>query len=252
MKLLKVKIDNLSKKEIKKKINYFLEEKKFHQIVTLNPEFILLAQKDENFFSVLNDSDLRVIDGFGIQLVSFLKGQLIRSRWAGIDLMKEILEKKERKKLKIFFLFYKKGLTQWKDLKKTLNKKYQKLKVQGVSSLKTKQLDLETQKKILKFSPDIVFCNWGAPEQEIILYQLKNYSPRLVMGVGGSFDFLSGKIKRAPKWIRKIGLEWLYRLGKQPWRWRRIVRSVIIFPWKALREKNNLLNEESAKKRMRG
>jgi N-acetylglucosaminyldiphosphoundecaprenol N-acetyl-beta-D-mannosaminyltransferase len=82
----------------------------------------------------------------------------------------------------------------------------------------------------------ILFSNFGAPEQDKFIASLKDYDNdlKLAMGVGGSFDFISGKITRAPKWARRIGLEWLWRLMMQPKRIGRIIKSVVIFPIRIL------------------
>lgn len=90
---------------------------------------------------------------------------------------------------------------------------------------------------LAKFKPDILFCTLGAPYQEKFIYHnLKNLpSVKVVIGVGGAFDFLTGKIKRAPKIMRWMCLEWLWRLKKQPRRARRIYQAVIVFPWEFIK-----------------
>ncbi len=240
-KILGVKIDNLSKKEIKEKINFYLfnQKNKTHQIATINPEFILLAQKNKVFKEVLNKSSLKVTDGFGIKVAFWLKRKKNKTRWTGVDLLNYILFLSNKNNLKIFLLTNKKGLSLWKETAQAIEKKYPYLLIRGYDyEIKLDNTTIKNiQDKVKNSQADILFCNWGAPQQEIILSYLvnANISLKLVMGVGGSFDFLTQKLKRAPLWMRKIGLEWLYRFYQQPWRWKRIFNATIVFLWKVIK-----------------
>ncbi len=123
------------------------------------------------------------------------------------------------------------GLSNYEAIKKALLEKYPELSVAKFSP------EYLTVSKPIPYH--VVLCNYGAPLQEIILTGLREQpgNIRLAMGVGGAFDFLTGRIPRAPKFLRSIGLEWLWRLFQQPKRWRRIWNAVIIFPWKVLIQK---------------
>lgn len=281
MNILGVKVDNLDKKEILEKIESFLREDspstiqgkvlgKFHQIATINPEFILQAQKDEEFKNILNSCDLNVADGVGIWFAFLRFGKYLKSRITGADLMEEILKIATENNLKIFLAANDGGLSSWEEVRNAILKKYPNLTING-ANLETKSpSSLGTIEDY-----DIVFCNFGAPEQEKFLHSLKNlenglpphlYSEsnsealsnsnslnsnnfdlqnqrcrgkiRLAMGVGGSFDFITGKIKRAPIFMRKLGLEWLWRLILEPkYRLERIFNAIIIFPIKVLLNK---------------
>lgn len=238
-KILGIRIDNLNKKEILEKVNLFLKENKFHQIATVNPEFILQAQNDIEFRNILNDCDLNVADGIGIWFAFLRFGKIIKTRLAGIDLMAEILKIADAKKLKIFLVSYAGALSSWEDVRDIVSIKYPNLRISGIT------LEERLSIKELVFDAEIVFCNFGAPYQEKFLHSLKNSKNaniNLVMGVGGSFDFLTGKCKRAPKLAQRIGLEWLWRFMQDPrYRAKRIFRAVIIFPIKILFKKNDWL-----------
>ena len=249
MKILGVWIDNLTKKEILEKVEFFLNEDKFHQIATVNPEFILRAQRDEEFKNILNKTDLNVADGVGIWYAFLKYANHLKSRTAGIDLMQEILEIADKKGLSVFLAIHKNGLSSLENIKKSLNAKYPNVGIFGddVDPRKTKKM-------LLAINHPIVFCNFGFPQQEKFINLLKNRQNsnlqltgcqgkiRLAMGVGGSFDFITEKIKRAPLWMRKVGLEWLWRLLFQSWtdkfflvrRWRRIFNAVLVFPIKII------------------
>jgi len=239
MEILGVRVDNLEKKEILEKVEGFLNSEKFNQIATVNPEFILQAQKDKEFQDVLNSCALNVADGVGIWFAYLRFGKILKYRMTGIDLMLEILKMANEKKLKIFLAVNDRGLSNFEETKIAIKKIYPDLEIKGEnlnchSGLDPESNEILKQVQDDKNNIDIVFANFGAPKQEKFLNSLKNGKIKLAMGVGGSFDYLTGKIKRAPKWMRKIGLEWLWRLILQPKRIKRIFNAVIIFPIKII------------------
>ncbi|MFA6973709.1 MAG: WecB/TagA/CpsF family glycosyltransferase [Parcubacteria group bacterium] len=233
MNILGIKVDNLSKKEILEKVESFLRGDGFHQIVTVNPEFILQAQKDEEFKNILNDADLNVADGIGIKFAFWRFGKNLRARITGIDLLEEILQIASINNYKIFLCADSRGLSTWEETKKAILQKYPGLEIDGVNLDKSETI-CDPRYAI----HDIVFCAFGSPYQEKFLNSLKSQKDtkiKLGMGVGGSFDYLTGKIRRAPKWMRNVGLEWLWRLILEPkYRFKRIFLAVVIFPIKII------------------
>lgn len=251
MNILGVRVDNLSREEILEKVSDFLNEEKFHQIATINPEFILAAKKNEEFKNILNNCDLNVADGFGIKLAFRRFGETLKARVAGIDLMEEILKIAEKNNFKIFLATNSRGLSTWEETRDAILRKYSKLEISGMDfschsnisvdefeeSIQIVSFDFTQDDKYRINEFDIIFANFGAPYQEKFLNSLKlleNSKIRLAMGVGGSFDYLTGKIKRAPVFMRNAGLEWLWRLVQQPRRIKRIWNAVIIFPLKVI------------------
>ena len=255
MDILGVKVDNLPRKEILEKVNNFLSEDRFHQIATINPEFILEAGRDEDFRNILNNCDLNVADGFGLKFAFWRSGEKLNFRIAGADLMEEILRLAEKNNFKIFLAASSRGLSSWEETRDAIFKKYPKLEIGGKnygchserSASEVEKANFNSVRSLAEFTPlnsgarddivtcDIVFANFGAPYQEKFLNSLKtaeNSKIKLAMGVGGNFDFLTGKIKRAPVFMRKIGLEWLWRLFQQPRRIKRIFNAVVVFPIK--------------------
>lgn len=227
--ILEVFIDNLTKKEILRRVKDFLSEKKFHQIVTVNPEFILEAQKDQQFRNILNQADLRIADGIGIRFALFIQGKWLSARMPGADLMREILAISESQKLKVFLAINKEGLSAYKEIKNALNKIFPNILLRG-SNLKKNGQEIPPD----IFESDIVLCNFGAPYQEKFATKINSGRIRLCMGVGGSFDYITKKTSRAPKILRMAGIEWFWRLLIQPQRWKRIFKSIIIFPIKVI------------------
>ncbi len=230
--ILGVRIDNLDRFEILDKIKFFLTEPKFHQIATINPEFILEAQKNLNFRNILNSCDLNVADGVGIKLAFWRFGKNLKCRLAGADLMLEILKIAQTQKLSVFLAVNKNGLSTFEETKEAILKIYPDLTIEGIT------LEKNVSCFMFHVSCPIVFCNFGAPNQELFINSQKCDMIRLAMGVGGSFDFITKKVRRAPKFMQFIGLEWLWRIF-QPQKWkfkkerlRRIFQAVIFFPIK--------------------
>jgi N-acetylglucosaminyldiphosphoundecaprenol N-acetyl-beta-D-mannosaminyltransferase len=241
MNIIGTRVDNFSKKEILEKIRTFLSEPKFHQIATINPEFILEAERNIEFKNILNNCDLNVADGFGIRLAFWRFGKHLKCRLAGADLMLEILKIASEKKLSIFLAINKDGLSTFEEIHDAIHKIYPDLIIDGENLSFNCHAELvSTSHEILKQVQDdrcILLCNFGAPDQELFINSQKCANIKLAMGVGGSFDFLTGKVKRAPYLMQIIGLEWLWRLIQQPKRFKRIFNAVIIFPIKIILNK---------------
>lgn len=238
IKILGVKIDNITKKEALDKVRDFLISEKQNYIVTTNPEFLVGAKKDEEFYNILNRSTLSLADGFGMVLMSRVFPPKIKEHIRGSDLTNDILKIAEDGGHKVCIINWSGGLSNRTEIEDILRSSYPNLNLL-VQDIKKDYSDLNLN-EINKFSPAILFVTLGAPFQEKLIYNnlSKISSVRVAMGVGGTFDFLTGKIKRAPKIIQKIELEWLWRLIKQPrLRIKRIITAVIIFPYVFLIEK---------------
>ena len=228
--VLGIEIDNLTKKEILEKLEFFLSEDKFHQIATINPEFILRAQKDREFKAILNQCDLKVADGVGIWYAFLRFGKKLKTTMPGVDLLTEILQIANEGRLSVFLAINKDGLSSYKEIVLVLNKNYPNINFFG-EDINPRITDYQ----LLITSYSILFCNFGSPFQETFIQSQKDARIRIAMGVGGSFDFLTGKIARAPFWMRQFGLEWLWRFVQEPkYRVKRIFKAVIVFPIKIL------------------
>jgi len=218
MEILGVRVDNLSFEEAIGKAEEFLNDGKQHYIATVNPEFIVSAQKDKRFREILNQADLAIADGVGLVWASRFLGASLKQRIAGVDLMERICQQAALKQRTVFLLGAQPGVA-----------------CQAAANLKKKYPGLKIGAAEESFSggSEIIFIALGAPKQEKwISENLKKFpSVKLAMGVGGAFDFISGRIPRAPKILRKAGLEWLWRLVIQPSRIKRIFKAVVVFPW---------------------
>ncbi len=235
IKIFKTRIDNYTKKEILNFVNNSLNGNKTKQIVTVNAEFLLKSKKDKEFRDVLNSSDLNIPDSSGVNIAFWKNKKKMKYRYPGVDLTLDILKELNNRKMSVFLVTNKKGLVGWIEVANAIKDTFPKIKIRGENYESSKNPSKKICKKIS--GSDVVLCNFGAPHQEIFLFNLKNATIKnikLVIGIGGTFDFLTNKLPRAPIFMRKIGFEWLYRVYIQPWRWRRVIDAVIIFPIKIL------------------
>lgn len=217
-KVLGVKIDDITMDQAVETVEGWLSGKDKHYIVTTNPEFIVTAQEDSTFKKILNMADLSIPDGQGLKI-----GSDIECIISGVDFMEALCKMAEDLAFTVGFLGG--GLGVAEKAAECLIKKYPGLKVSFISD-GGKVDGLGKLPKSLKLpKTDILFVGFGHPKQEYWIWEnLPKIPVKVAMGVGGSFDYISGKIPRAPKWVRNLGLEWLFRLVIQPWRIKRQIR----------------------------
>lgn len=216
----------------------WIKDNKKRYIATPNPEFVVAAQKDEKFKQILNDSDLSITDGRGVQLAAQFLGLPVPEKITGTDFIVELCERFSKLHIPIFLLGGENGAA--KKCAEKLKSNFPGLQIAGIFEGAAGEAgDSATVKAINATNAQVVFVAYGAPKQEKWiarnLHKLTNI--KAAMGIGGAFDYISGEISRAPIFMRKLGLEWLWRLFKQPNRFVRIIRAVIVFPLLVLREK---------------
>lgn len=211
--ILGINISELNKETALAKAAEFLNSNSSHYIVTPNPEIILGAHKDEEFFYILNRADLSLADGMGLKIAAGIMREKIY-RLTGADFTLDLLNLAEQKGIKTLILNWSKGLSSIEDINRALKNKYPNLNFLVLNIAKNKFLTVETIQEINNYSPKLVFNTLGFPDQEKLIYHNINKLPsvRLMLGIGGSFDYISGKIKRAPYFLRYLGLEWFWRL----------------------------------------
>ncbi len=223
VKILNVLIDKISMFNTLTFIEQLIKDNCKSHIVPINPELIMQAQKNEKFKDVLNSAKLRLPDGIGIIFASRIIGNPIEERVAGVDTVYELASLAALNGWRIFLLGAAPGVAEKAALK--LMEKYPNLKIAGTyagSPHPNEEKDICD--KINKTNADILLVAYGSPKQDLwIARNLDKLNIKIAMGVGGTFDFIAGVAKRAPVWIRRIGLEWLYRLIREPYRWRRML-----------------------------
>lgn len=229
--LLGISVESLSKKDILEKIKKYLHDPKgFYHIVSLNPENLVVAQEDKTFKEVIETAQIKIIDGAGIVLAAHILGFDVGERLTGVELMEELIRRANNIRLRVLLIGGKPDLAL--RLAQCYQVKMLQAKFKGTIGIKNIKKPEKAEEEAIfsivsDFRPHIVFVAFGSPDQELWLYRHRDqFKDCLCMGVVGAFDYLTGEIARAPMFLRKIGLEWLFRLFVQPWRWRRQLRLV--------------------------
>lgn len=223
-KILGIDISALSFDESVEKAASFLESDGYHMIFTPNPEFIMCAQKDRDFYRILNKGDLVIADGIGILIASKFNKVKIKQRTPGIDLIHALFEKMKKKGQSVYLLGAAPGVAE--TAATAIEKKYQGIKVVGFADgYFDKKKERIILKELQKLKPDLLLVGIGFPAQEKWIYENRKRLPvKVAVGCGGSIDIFSGKVKRAPYGFQRLGLEWLYRLLTQPSRFFRMLK----------------------------
>jgi len=263
-----ISIDNLFYDEVLERIDDLISKNRKGYIVTVNPEMILNAHRDNKFSDILKKAEIRTADGIGIlwavnylynshpksgigKFVALLKSlagillnpkktrSLLKERITGSDILPKIIDYSQSRNWHIFLLGASDGIAEIAI--QNLSQRYPKAQFAGCYAGSP---DPRNDKNICDYinntKPDIIFVAYGSPKQEYwISRNLPNLqNVKLAMGVGGAFDFYAGKISRAPKWIQKIGLEWLWRLILEPKRIFRIWNATYVFIRLIQKQKN--------------
>lgn len=277
--ILKIKVDSAPEAQLLRRVEVFLnskvvksgfEPKESLLIVTPNPEFIVRAQKDADLASILNSADISIPDGIGLILASWLgggssiiaSGGRIASRVTGTDFGKRLIDLGKEKGWRVCLLGgdqnvstdAKNSILQDQKLSKSfdsaqdLRPGFEILALEGPRlnakgepiDENNRRIELKTIVEINKFEPHLLFVGFGNPKQEKWINRNRHeLEIGVAMGIGGAFDFWSGRTARSPYILRQIGLEWLWRLIQEPSRWRRQL-ALAEFVYLVIREKLGL------------
>ncbi len=237
LEVLGVKIDRGGKEASLTRIASFLETPGCKQVVTINPEYVMLAEKSARLKRLLNRTELNVPDGMGIVWASRLLGEPLEDRVTGTDLLPRICGLCAEKGLGIFLLGGRPGIAELAAA--NLRRSFPGLVVAGASSRDPNpETDLETVREINESGAGVLAVAYGCPKQDFWIERNRDRltDVRVAIGVGGAFDFISGEVPRAPRPFRRLGLEWLFRLWLEPTRARRMV-ALPRFGWRVLRSR---------------
>ncbi|SFL24387.1 N-acetylglucosaminyldiphosphoundecaprenol N-acetyl-beta-D-mannosaminyltransferase [Paenibacillus sp. 1_12] len=192
----------------------------FH-VVTGNPEIVMSCQHDQSLRSIIDEAGLVTADGIGIVMVSRLKGGNLPERVTGCDLLIKLLEAGNQQKWSFYFLGADDATS--KKAAEVISQTYPNVSILGRHHGFFKQEeDARIVEEIQSLAPDFLIVALGAPYAERWIHKYRLYlNAKIAIGVGGSLDVIAGKVKRAPEIWQKLHAEWLYRLIKQPSRWRR-------------------------------
>ena len=224
--ILNILFDNLTCAEALKRLLLFLVQDGYHILYTPNPEMVMAACSDASLMNVINSADLVVPDGIGIVLASRITGQHIKERVAGCDLIYALFNEIKNTGKTVYLLGGKPGVAEL--AAKNMCIKFQGLDIIGCHhGYFSPEQEPALLDEIIRLKPDILLVGMGMVRQEKWIHNNRDLPVRLAAGVGGSIDIMAGTVKRAPIILRRMGLEWLYRLISQPRRAHRMLKLPI-------------------------
>ncbi|WP_407306260.1 WecB/TagA/CpsF family glycosyltransferase [Desulfosporosinus sp. SB140] len=216
--ILGVTVDTYSMSETVEKIGCAVQDRRALRVVTANPEMIYASEHNPELKQVINSADIITADGIGVVWAARTLGTQVQERVTGIDLVQAIFPAASAGKWRMYFLGGKPGVAELAAYK--ISTDYPGIKCCTRHGYFSPQEEQKILQEIRQFQPDVLLVGLGAPRQEFWLAEHPDLA-KVGIGVGGSFDALAGVVTRAPRRIQELHLEWLYRLLKEPWRWRR-------------------------------
>ena len=237
MDVLGVRVDDVTHAEALARCRTLVEDPQPRYCVTPNPEFVILARRDPEFRRILNESDLAIPDGGGLLLAARLFGTPLREQVRGTDLCYLLMEESVRRGWRLFLLGAAPGVADEAAVK--LRQRYPGLKIVGTFAGDGSSAgDDETRTAVRAAGrTDLLFVCYGANKQERwIDRNLAQLDVGLALGLGGVLDFFSGRVRRAPYVVRRLGVDWLWRAAMQPRRIKRQAHTIPRFLWLAAGE----------------
>lgn len=228
--ILGVFVDGISMNVALERAQGWLDSDTQHMIVTPNPEILLEASRNDDYAAVLNGADMALPDGRGVQMLARLP-----ERVTGVDFSERLLALAAQRGERVVCVVRADGLSDPDVVEKTIKRKFSDIDVTAVGvAIDGWDADVIID-ELLELKPAILLVGLGFPQQEQFLAHHLDHIPsaRIGIGVGGTFDFWTGAATRAPRWIRAMGFEWLYRVIREPRRLKRIWSAVVVFPLKA-------------------
>jgi len=216
-------------------IDGYMAEPRLHQIATVNPEFVMAAQNDAEFRRVLAAADLCLPDGVGLLYAARRSGRRLPERVPGSELVYRLAERAAARGWPLFLLGAAPGVAE--EAAAILGDRYPGLHIAGTYAGSPDTAEDEAiVRRVNDSGATLLFVAYGAPKQDKWIARNRDAltTVRLAIGVGGSLDFITGRAVRAPRWMQRLGLEWLHRLIREPWRWRRML-ALPRFAWRVVR-----------------
>jgi N-acetylglucosaminyldiphosphoundecaprenol N-acetyl-beta-D-mannosaminyltransferase len=230
-------IDNLSMEETLRRIEGFIHSGKPHQHVAVNVNKLVKASKDPTLRRIINECALINVDGMPVVWASRLFGKPLKERLTGIDLFEALMSRAAKKGWRVFFLGGREEVV--RGVKDLYEQKHQGLQIAGYrNGYWNPEEEIRVVELIKEKRPDLLFVAISSPKKEQFLgkYQSEMRIP-FSMGVGGTFDVVIGKFKRAPVWMQRLGFEWFYRFLQEPTRmFGRYFIDDMYFFWLILKE----------------
>lgn len=233
--ILGIAVDDVTEDEAVELAEAMIRSGRPHQICTVNPEFLVEARRNPAFAAVLAGAALRTPDGYGLLLAARYLGAPLRGRVTGVELTQRLAALAAERGYRVFFLGAAPGVAE--AAAGALAARHPGLQIAGCfAGSPAPRHEPFLRQLVAAARPDILLVAYGHPRQDLwIARNQPSIGVPVAIGVGGVFDYLSGRVPRAPALLRRLGLEWLYRLARQPARWPRIVDAVPRFTWHVLR-----------------
>ena len=224
--VLGVAFDNVTLEQAAELGGKMLQEDRFHYVVTPNPEFILAAEKDESFRKVINAADLVIPDGIGVIYSAKILGTPLAERVPGIEFSAKMLEKLNEMGGRLFLLGAKPGVAE--KAGENICAQYPNIVLCGTQDGYFKDEE-DVILKVAAARPDLLFVCLGAPKQEKWMARWGQHTgAKMAIGLGGCLDVYAGNVERAPEAWQKMGMEWAYRLKKEPKRITRMAKLPLV------------------------
>jgi len=248
--ILGTPIDDINMGEALDQISTFIADGRMsgkgHQIATINADFVVKSLHDAELRRILQEADMATADGMPLVWSARLLGVPIEGRVTGADMVPALAERAAQKGHSIYFLGAAPGIAE--KAAKILQQQYPGLQIAGIASPSVEAVQKGDQTIIAACkaaNPDILLVAFGNPKQEKWIYRhAQELGVPVMIGVGGTFDFIAGVTKRAPRWMQQSGLEWIYRLIQQPSRlWKRYITDLFgfgyffLWQWWIMRQK---------------
>jgi N-acetylglucosaminyldiphosphoundecaprenol N-acetyl-beta-D-mannosaminyltransferase len=236
--LMGCQVDNLSMEETLGRIEQFIRSGRPHQHVVVNVDKLVKASRDPELRQIINDCALVNVDGMPVVWASRLLGKPLKERVAGVDLFEALMRRAGEKGWRVFLLGAREEVVS--QVAETYRRKYPGLQLAGYRNgyWKGEAEELDVARQVRDSHADLLFVAISSPKKEQFLgrYQAEMKVP-FAMGVGGTFDVAIGRVKRAPVWMQKSGLEWFYRFLQEPRRmFRRYFIEDMAFIWLFIKE----------------
>ena len=234
--ILGIRVDALTYADLRQHIATFIAAGGPHQICTANPEFVMEARRNPRFRQTLAQADLVLADGVGLLWAARRQGQRLPQRVTGSDGVPLIAAWAAEQGWRLYLLGAAPGVAE--RAAEILCARHPGLQIAGTYAGSPADADAPgIIARIQQARPDVLLVAYGAPKQDVWISQHRDaLAVPVMMGIGGTLDFIAGVQKRAPRWMQRLNLEWLFRLITQPWRWRRQL-DLPRFVWAVLREK---------------
>ena len=239
--LLNIHFATGSKEDIRENILKDVEKRRgWEMVMSINPEILEIAQHNSEFKKIILSSNHYLVDGVGVVVAAQMLGLPKPTRYTGVDFLADTVDEAHKRRLTVMLIGGKGKVAE--RLANCYRATYSSLNIIGIEgyadiSNPTEEENEKLFSIVASAKPHLIFVAFGSPMQELWLYRNRaRLGHAMCAGIGGGFDFLAGDVRRAPSIVRKLGIEWVYRLVLQPWRWKRQLR-LVKFVGRVLKEK---------------